>query len=166
MDMGKKIALCRKEAHMSQEALAAELGISRQAVSRWETGEAAPDTAKVIELSRIFSVSTDYLLLDELTTARRYDPENSILSASPAAERRRKFRIVFGVVMSILGGLFVSGSLIYAIFWAQETDWWYSGWGPLLTGLIFTGVVIPFAAGVVLLIAGGISLYREYLRED
>ena len=166
MDLGKKIALCRKEARMSQEALAAELGISRQAVSRWETGEAMPDTGKIIELSRIFSVTTDYLLLDEVTTARRYDPENSVHSVSPAAERRRRFRINFGIVMTVMGGLFVSGSLIYAIFWAQETDWWYSNWGPLLTGLIFTGVVIPFAAGVALLIAGAISLYREYLRED
>ena len=166
MDIGKKISLCRKEARMSQEALAAELGISRQAVSRWETGEAVPDTAKVVELSRIFSVTTDYLLLDEVTTARSYDPENSIRSVSPAVERRRKFRIILGVVMTVLGGLFVSGTLIYAVFWAQETDWWYSAWGPVLTGLIFTCVVIPFAAGVVLLIAGGISLYREYLRED
>lgn len=166
MDIGKKIALCRKKARMSQEALAAELGISRQAVSRWETGEAVPDTGKVVELSRIFSVTTDYLLLDEVTEARRYDPENSVLSVSPAAERRRKFRIVFGTVMAVLGTTFTSGSLIYAIWWADNTDWYYTSWGPLLTGLIFTGVCIPFIAGVVLLIAGAISLFREYLRED
>ena len=78
---------------MSQEALAAELGISRQAVSRWETGEAVPDTGKVIELSRIFSVTTDYLLLDELTEPRRYAPENSVHSVSPAAERRSVQRV-------------------------------------------------------------------------
>lgn len=166
MDIGKKIALCRKEAGMSQEALAAELGISRQAVSRWETGEALPDTSKVIELSRIFSVTTDYLLLDEVTAPRCYDPENSVLSADPSVERRRRFRITFGIVMSVLGTIFTSASLIYAIWWANNTDWYYTSWGPLLTGLIFTGVVIPFAAGIVLLIAGSISLFREYLRED
>lgn len=64
MTIGAKIAACRKRAGMSQEKLANELNISRQAVSRWETGEAVPDTEKVIQLSRIFHVTTDYLLLD------------------------------------------------------------------------------------------------------
>ena len=64
MTIGAKIAACRKRAGMSQEKLANELDISRQAVSRWETGEAVPDTEKVIQLSRIFHVTTDYLLLD------------------------------------------------------------------------------------------------------
>lgn len=50
---------------MSQEALAGKLGVSRQAVSRWELGEVVPDTANVLGVSRIFGVSTDYLLLDE-----------------------------------------------------------------------------------------------------
>lgn len=63
MTIGAKIAACRKRAGMSQEKLANELNISRQAVSRWETGEAVPDTEKVIQLSRIFHVTTDYLLL-------------------------------------------------------------------------------------------------------
>ena len=56
MTIGAKIAACRKRAGMSQEKLANELNISRQAVSRWETGEAVPDTEKVIQLSRIFHV--------------------------------------------------------------------------------------------------------------
>ena len=46
MIIGAKIAACRKRAGMSQEKLANELNISRQAVSRWETGEAVPDTEK------------------------------------------------------------------------------------------------------------------------
>ena len=68
--IGNKIQSCRKRAGLSQEALARELGISRQAVSRWETGEAIPDTEKVIQLSRLFQVSTDYLLLDEMEEAQ------------------------------------------------------------------------------------------------
>ena len=68
--IGNKIQSCRKRAGLSQETLARELGISRQAVSRWETGEAIPDTEKVIQLSRLFQVSTDYLLLDEMEKAQ------------------------------------------------------------------------------------------------
>lgn len=166
MDIGKKIALCRKEAGMSQEALAAELGISRQAVSRWETGEAVPDTEKVITLSRIFSVTTDYLLLDEVQQPRRYDPENSILSASPAVERRRRFRIIFGVVMSVLGTVFTSATLIYAVYIAENLETWWTYWGPFGTALFRSWLIVPFISGIVLLIAGAISLFREYLRED
>ena len=77
--IGEKIALCRKKAGMSQEALAAELNISRQAVSRWETGEATPDTDKVVQLSRLFGVTTDYLL-------GREDQRSVDLSGLTAAE--------------------------------------------------------------------------------
>ena len=45
--IGTKISFCRKKAGLSQEALATRLNISRQAVSRWETGEAVPDTEKI-----------------------------------------------------------------------------------------------------------------------
>ena len=79
MTIGAKIAACRKRAGMSQEKLANELNISRQAVSRWETGEAVPDTEKVIQLSRIFHVTTDYLLLDIVEAPQ---------SAAPAENNR------------------------------------------------------------------------------
>ena len=61
MDIGSKISLCRKEKGLSQEALATELGISRQAVSRWETGESVPNLEKIKLLCGIFQVSADYL---------------------------------------------------------------------------------------------------------
>lgn len=64
--IGTKISFCPEKAGLSQEALATRLNISRQAVSRWETGEAVPDTEKIVQLSRLFQVSTDYLLLDEI----------------------------------------------------------------------------------------------------
>lgn len=50
---------------MSQEKLAAQITVSRQAISKWEQGESLPDTDNVIQLSRLFRVSIDYLLNDE-----------------------------------------------------------------------------------------------------
>lgn len=50
---------------MSQEALARELNVSRQTISRWELGEVAPDTVNVLALSKLMGVSTDYLLRDD-----------------------------------------------------------------------------------------------------
>lgn len=65
MTFGEKLYRLRKERGMSQEALAQELGVSRQAISRWELGEVAPDIGNVLAVSRLFGVSTDYLLRDE-----------------------------------------------------------------------------------------------------
>lgn len=66
MTIGEKIQRCRKAQRMSQEELAGRLGVSRQAVSKWEQNESIPDTENVIELGRIFGVSLDYLLKVEI----------------------------------------------------------------------------------------------------
>lgn len=62
MTTGEKIAALRREAGLSQEALADRLGISRQAVSKWEADQAVPGMDNLMELSRIFGVSVDHLL--------------------------------------------------------------------------------------------------------
>jgi len=63
--LGKKIQQLRKDNGMSQEELALKLTISRQAISKWELGESMPDTDNVVQLSKLFGVSTDYLLIDD-----------------------------------------------------------------------------------------------------
>lgn len=65
MTLGQKIYKLRTERKWSQEKLAEAVGVSRQAVSKWELGEAVPDVSNIISLSRIFNVSNDYLLIDE-----------------------------------------------------------------------------------------------------
>ena len=65
MTMAEKILALRKQAGLSQEELADKLGVSRQAVSRWEMGAALPDAPNILGLSRLFGVTTDSLLYDE-----------------------------------------------------------------------------------------------------
>ena len=65
MTLGERIALARKKAGLSQEQLGDRLGVSRQAVSKWESSQANPDVAYVAELCRICGVSCDWLLLGE-----------------------------------------------------------------------------------------------------
>ena len=66
MTLGSKIQKLRKEKGLSQEKLATEIGVSRQAVSKWELDESSPDTAKIVAISQLFNVSTDYLLGNEM----------------------------------------------------------------------------------------------------
>ena len=65
MTMGEKIQDLRRRSGMSQDALAEQLGVSRQAVSKWERDEAVPEADKIVGLAKVFHVSTDYLLMDE-----------------------------------------------------------------------------------------------------
>ena len=64
MNVSEKIRTLRKSKGMSQEELAGQVNISRQAVSRWENGTALPDADNIVQLSKLFGVTTDYLLMD------------------------------------------------------------------------------------------------------
>ena len=66
MNFAEKILNLRTEYGYSQETLAEKLNVSRQAVSKWESGATLPETDKVIALSNFFGVSTDYLLKDNI----------------------------------------------------------------------------------------------------
>ena len=67
MTFGEKLQALRKSRGWSQEQLAERIAVSRQAVSKWESEAAVPDTENVVELSKLFGVSTDYLLHDDYT---------------------------------------------------------------------------------------------------
>lgn len=66
MILADKIIMLRKKAGWSQEELAAQLGVSRQSVSKWEGAQSVPDIDRILQMSRLFGISTDYLLKDEL----------------------------------------------------------------------------------------------------
>lgn len=150
MTIGEKIALRRRNAGLSQEALAVQLGVSRQAISRWETNESLPDTEKVLQLCRIFGVSADDLLLDQ-------SPETA---AEPTSARpplplwRQVFRYVYlglgavGVVLALVG-------LAGVLHWAVTTHMWDPDWGRFGSALTDTryGAILP--GGLLLL---GIAL--------
>ncbi len=72
MKLSEKIIKLRKNNGMSQEDLADRLQISRQSISRWENGSAKPDADNILQLSKLFGVSTDYLLHDE------YESDNDL----------------------------------------------------------------------------------------
>lgn len=67
MNLGEKIYKLRKEKGLSQEALAEQLGTTRQAISKWENNQGYPETEKLLMISNIFEVSVDFLLKDEKT---------------------------------------------------------------------------------------------------
>ena len=66
MTLSEKLKLLLKENNMSQEDLAEQLYVSRQAVGKWVNDKGTPDVEKIIQISNIFNVSLDYLLKDTI----------------------------------------------------------------------------------------------------
>lgn len=81
MELSDKIIALRKSEGMSQEDLAEQLNVSRQAVSRWESGSAMPNAANILQMSKLFGVSADYLLNDD------YEEQQNKVSQSSAKEK-------------------------------------------------------------------------------
>lgn len=163
--IGTKISFCRKKAGLSQEALATRLNISRQAVSRWETGEAVPDTEKIVQLSRLFQVSTDYLLLDEIKEPLTGQNPTGI-QTGPAKEKRRHLRIYFGKCLLVIGLIALAAILIGAGVYADSLTSWYTAWGRYGTALFKTWIIVPFLLSACISAGGVIILWAEYFRED
>ena len=65
MTLSEKIVSIRKAHGWSQEDFAEKMNVSRQAISRWENGTALPDAQNVLQISKLFGVTTDYLLNDD-----------------------------------------------------------------------------------------------------
>lgn len=66
MILADKIVNLRKRAGWSQEELAEKMGVSRQSISKWEGAQSVPDMNRILKLSEVFCVSTDYLLRDDI----------------------------------------------------------------------------------------------------
>lgn len=66
MILADKIVELRKKNNWSQEELAGKINVSRQAISKWESAQSTPDLDRIIKMSEIFGVSTDYLLKDDI----------------------------------------------------------------------------------------------------
>lgn len=83
MNISDRIRSLRKMKRMSQEQLGEVLGVSRQVVSKWESGQSVPDIDNIIQMSGVFGVTTDYLLKDE-----RQDAEPRTTLDEPAVVQK------------------------------------------------------------------------------
>lgn len=111
MSIGQRISKLRKEKGYSQEYVAERLNVSRQAVSKWETDNSAPDTYNLIALAKLLDVSVEYI-----ATGIK-ESENGVLGAetrgSKAGAKRTVGFILFGVgLLSLALGVLMSEILI------------------------------------------------------
>lgn len=116
MRFEEKIVELRKTKGLSQEELAEQLGVSRQAVSRWELGQTLPDIPNLLQLCELFGVSADYLVREEEQTAAKSD-QNAKTIARLTRERektryqaRKYYYTAWAAVLMAIG--FLTSSVI------------------------------------------------------
>lgn len=118
MKLNEKIYDCRKKTGLSQDALAERIGVSRQAVSKWEIGSAQPDLANIVALAKVFGVTTDWLLADdepEAAPEKPPEPSKTSVSSYPAwvddlpqflSRTLKRYGWIVGVYLSVIGAIF------------------------------------------------------------
>ena len=87
IDTANRLVALRRERGLSQEELASQLGVSRQAISKWERGEASPDVDNLIGLARFYGVSVDELLGEKPLSGEAYasEPESFVEESTRSA---------------------------------------------------------------------------------
>ena len=147
MTFGEKLYKLRKEKGLSQEALAEQLGTTRQAVSKWENDQGFPETEKLLQLSNIFTVSTDFLLKEE-TSAKGAEGRGYYVSKEMAngyiATQKSISRCISTGYMA-----FAFAGIPYAMF-HDGTTWRY------------LGMAICVVAGIASMILGMFAEQQQY----
>ena len=106
MTMGEKILNMRKARGWSQEELAEQIGVSRQAVSRWESGTAKPDADKILAICDQFGVSADYLLRENLSEKKDGQESICISANQPRMPVVTPVQIL-GILMILFGMILI-----------------------------------------------------------
>ncbi len=170
MTLGEKLAMYRKQNNYTQEQLAELLGVSRQAISKWESDQAYPETEKLIKLSDMYGCSLDYLIKDK----QEEPPVSGVTTRwlTKVSFERKSERMVRGIPLWHINigigrsahGIFALGLAARGVFSCGLLSMGICSFGVLSLGLLAFGVfalgLIAFGAiSVGLLIAlGGIAV--------
>ena len=173
MILADKIIDLRKKNGWSQEELAEKLDVSRQAVSKWESAQSVPDMSRIVMMSELFGVSTDYLLKDSYeneTPTAAADGFSDIPARTVGMEEANGFlevrdlnsrRIALGVMLCILSPvvlILLGGASDYGMLKITEDQ-------AVGIGLVFLFVLVGTA--VALFVTSGLRGSRyEYLEKE
>ena len=169
MILADKIVSLRKKAGWSQEELAEQLGVTRQSVSKWEGPQSVPDMDKVVQMSRLFGVTTDYLLKDEIEEQAAALVEESPLrrvtmgQAADYLARRRAAapKVAFAVLLCIVSPV----TLLLLAAMSEVQRFPISGNAAAGIGLCVMLVLLAVAVSIFLRADADVRDYR-FLEEE
>lgn len=122
--LADKLVELRKENKLSQEALAEKLGLSRQAISKWERAEASPDTDNLIALATLYGISLDELLGNQPVKEEKNDKTTIDLTEKQIKGKNNLTKapllLLAAVAVYVVGGIIIGGKW-WAVMWILFT---------------------------------------------
>lgn len=170
MELGKKIRKIRKNNNLSQSDLAEMLGVSRQSVSKWETGTATPEISKLIQISEMFDISVDMILGTEGDLAIP-DESNDTENKSEPSNDGNKNKIV-GLIgktyNSTIMGLIEVSVLLFILVPVNIFLYEKGYFGPVTFSFIeqFELVLKGFLPDLVFIVMLLVFFFRRLLKKD
>ena len=160
MALGERIKACRQRAGMSQEKVAELVGVSRQAVTKWEVNQSAPNTENLFKLAEIFGVTVDMLLASE--DENKQSPAEQIYYLYKMEEEKKnavkKQKLRRGIRMALLIAIaYMAIYLIGRMIWCDLPQGSLIGWlvtaipsgeHSYLYGWLLTSNLFWYAAGI------------------
>ena len=142
VELGKRLYELRKKNGLSQEEFASRLGVSRQAVSKWECGESLPDTDNLITISRMYGISLDELVGNDAVPGRDdgddYDDGDDGVDLDsdeePVGEKRTVLRILYALPYPIL-------ATVMFLLWGFLWNGWYISWTLFVTIPVYYSLI-------------------------
>ena len=143
MDFSEKLLTLRKANDLTQEQLAEKLDVSRQSISKWESGQATPELEKIVAMSAVFNVTTDYLLksseIDDLSVKTEMLEKQQQMMLG----REQKQREVFSCIMYSIA--------VYLVFFAMYFIGHFHFWEWVANpSVFFAGFLIATAIVIVI----------------
>lgn len=177
MTFGDKLAKQRKANNYTQEQLADMLGVSRQAISKWESDITYPETDKLIRMSELFHCSLDYLLKSTEETDSKEQPHAKSAFFGVSLHERKSEKTVWGMPLWHVGrnakgfvaiglnargviaiGLKATGVVSFGLLSVGVFSWGLLAIGAVALGMLALGILAAGSFAVGILVAGAISL--------
>ena len=173
MKLYEKITLYRKKNGLSQEELAEKIGVSRQAVSKWETGDALPEITKLKALADTFNVTVDFLLDEEKTEFLQQNEVRSVSIldkyadgiencvdniSSKSGTFFKKYGWISGILLIILG-LYRTITCILSVLPIFQLN--FSAFDTMLPGVAIVFTIFQILIGIAFIV-GGIIVIKKF----
>jgi len=162
--LGDRIKYHRKRMGLTQEQLAERMGVSAQAVSKWEHNQSCPDITVLPSLAALFGISVDELLGNEVHQAEIVDDDRNCETSNGWHWEWQSKSIIFPIYIMVIGGL-----LLFNHFMGYDVSWWTVVWTSGVAFIGLSGLCSGFSLFSTMLVLGGayflLSAYEVFAWE-